>query len=182
MQGRQNTRWVSTSGVARPPPRAAAKRRRHALVGRPEDRDDLHPERRRQVHRARVVRDERRASRDDAGELTEVGAPDQVHHSNVGRQRRFYLTAGVAIAGGTEHDAHRARLAREPDDRLGDEARRPALRVPVRGAGREPDDAGARRDVVRRQQGVGPRQRRGRAPMRGHGSPSAKPSPLTSSR
>ena len=79
MQGRQNTSLKDDVVIA--------ERRGDALVGRAEDSRHRHAHRRRQVHRARIVRHERRAPRQDAGQLAEIRSSNQVHDGHAGRQR-----------------------------------------------------------------------------------------------
>ena len=123
-----------------------ARRRGRPLVGRPEDRRQRHAERRRDVHRARVVRHERGAPRDDPDELPQRRAADQVrprarpaaatilsHAPSRGRRAAPTSTAATPSA-------------RQRRDHLRDAIRRPPLRVAVGGARREADDALRRAD------------------------------------
>ena len=91
-----------------------------------------------------------------------------------GGQRRFYLTARVAIAAGADEHAHGAPLARHARDHLGDAARRPALGVPVRGARREADERRGAGDAVAGEQRAGALGRVGRARRRAAATPARR--------
>ena len=72
--------------------------------------------------------------------------------------QRGLRAAGIKpVAAGTDEHAPHARLARKPDDRVGDPSRRPAFGVTVGSAGGEAHYTAARRDAVRGEQRVGPR-------------------------
>ena len=77
-----------------------AKGCRDPIIRRSDDGRDRYAERSRKVHGAGVVRHERRAPRHHAGDEAQVGSPDQIDRSNIVRQRRFYLTPGIAVVGG----------------------------------------------------------------------------------
>ena len=133
-----------------------------ALVGRPEDRHDRHAERRREVHRARVVRHERGAPRDHADELRAGSVrPIRFDDARARRQRRFYRTPRVAVGAGADQHATRRRAAHEPGDHLRDRDR-----AATAWRGRRPRRARSRRAVVPRatpavaQQRVGLLERR----------------------
>ena len=160
MQGRQNTEWVSTSGVTIPDV-TTANGRRHAFVGRPEDRDDRDTERGRQVHGPGVVRHERRAPAD---RRRRAGA-DRCARSGSPRER---LPAATILSHAPNRGLRRHRT--EDIGRRDSRERRTIVSATRRGGqrfawpyaapGANPTHAGVTGDAVRGQQRVGPRERR----------------------
>ena len=92
------------------------ERRGDPFVGGPEDRRHRHADRRRQVHRAGIVGHEGVARGEQPRQQPQIGPADQVDDARAGRQRRFYLTAGVAVAAGADQHTGRAARAQPADD------------------------------------------------------------------
>ena len=155
--------------------RAARQRRRRPSSVGPKMRGHRHADRGGQVHRARVVRHERAAARQHAGERP-AGRSGRRGRCIAPRRRprpaplrRRHRPSSRSPAAPTMHDAQR-RLARESRSQLRHRSGGQRFAA-VRGAGREADERSRRPSRVRRSRRSRARRgaRRRRAPRRRRG-------------
>ena len=128
-----------------------AHRPRRPLVGRAEYRRHADPDRRGQMHGAGVVRHERAAVGQHAGERRQIGTSDQVDDrldprrgslagaASEGGKSARHFPASRRVGAAANHQAPNAVGGKRPRE-LGKIRGRPALRAAIGGAGRERDE------------------------------------------
>ena len=122
--------------------RMRSDRRGQPFISWPEERRDANPERRGQMHGARIARDERVAACEHADQLGKVGTADQVEdtvpHQPIARKRGFYRIARSAIVPTPDQHHLQVSVGDKPGDDIGVARWRPALSVSVGRARRHP--------------------------------------------